>query len=91
MGFTQKHADQNKAMAARATVLCIKRGYDPALEKTNFFGQLTGPRWEIIQGIIKTIADEVKDQDIALNRVQSQVHGVCGKARGRLRRGEKVF
>lgn len=84
MGFTQKHADQNCAMAARAATLLNERGWDPDLEETNFFGQLTGPQWQIIQDVIKDVSAEF--EGIAFNRVQSQVHGVCGKARGRWRR-----
>lgn len=84
MGFTQKHADQNRAMAARATVLLNTRGYRPSLETTDDQSRLTGLQWQIIQDVIKTVAAEF--DGIAFSRVEHQVHGVCGKARGRYRR-----
>lgn len=82
MGFTQVHANQNKAMVARATTLLNERGYHPSLETTDDNGRLIGPQWQIIQDVIKDVAAEF--DDIAFSRVQHQVHGVCARARGRL-------
>lgn len=83
MGYTQKHADQNKATATRAKTLLDERGWDPDLEETNSFNRLVGPQLEIIKGVLQTIVAEFKPENIPLKRIQSQVHGVCSKARGR--------
>lgn len=83
MGFTQKHADQNKATATRAKILLSERGWDPDLEETNSFNRLTGPQLQIIKDVVQTIATEFDAENITLKRIQSQVYGVCSKERGR--------
>lgn len=83
MGYTQKHADQNRALAARAKILLTDRGWNPDLEETNFFGQLTGPQLQIIKDVVKTIATEFEAENISFERIQKQVFGICSKERGR--------
>ncbi len=84
MGYSQKLADQNKAMATRAKTLLNERGYNPSLETMDDNGRLNGPQREIIKNVVRTIATEFEAEHIPLKRIQNQVFGVCRKERGRL-------
>lgn len=89
MSYNQTMADQNKAMAVRATTLLNERGHHPSLEKTDDDGRLTGPQLEIIKDVVRTIATEFEAENIPLKRIQNQVFGVCRKERGRLWRKQQ--